>query len=156
MKRLLWCGLISMGVFCMMADTALSCSCKEPPSPHVALRTSAAVFAGRVISITEFPIYETQSKTYKRSMKKVMFEVTRTWKGSPKPTLPIITGNGGGDCGYKFTIGRSYLVYAQPSYGTRPLSTGNCMRTAELIKAQQDLTALGPGKPLSQKKRKRK
>jgi hypothetical protein len=41
--------------------------------------------------------------------------------------VQIYTGNGGGDCGYRFQIGTSYLVYAHPE-GDK-LTTSICSRT---------------------------
>jgi hypothetical protein len=41
--------------------------------------------------------------------------------------IPIYTGNGGGDCGYRFEIGTSYLVYADLA-GDK-LTTSICSRT---------------------------
>ena len=37
--------------------------------------------------------------------------VDRAWKGSVAEEVFIQTGSGGGDCGYRFEVGRSYLLY---------------------------------------------
>jgi hypothetical protein len=54
----------------------------------------------------------------------------------------VYTGWGGGDCGYEFQVGSSYLVYAG---GQTDLGTSICSRTADLGHAQADLAVLGPG-----------
>ncbi|HEX5602936.1 MAG TPA: hypothetical protein VFX63_10315 [Pyrinomonadaceae bacterium] len=52
--------------------------------------------------------------------------------------IPIYTGNGGGDCGYRFEIGTSYLVYADLE-GDRLFTsicshTGTAAQTAHIIR----------------------
>ncbi|MBW9234790.1 hypothetical protein JQK62_21625, partial [Leptospira santarosai] len=78
-----------------------------------------------------------------------MFEVAETWKGVSESQVFIITGSGGGDCGYEFQVGQDYLVYATEStmYGNQAeLVTIICDRTTELGSAQEDLAVLGKGK----------
>jgi hypothetical protein len=53
----------------------------------------------------------------------------------------IATGNGGGDCGYEFEVGRTYLVYASRDTAGI-LSTHLCTRTKLLDDAKDDLTYL--------------
>ena len=56
------------------------------------------------------------------------FEVTRTWKGTAnKKQITVETGVGGGDCGYQFMIGASYILYCNGADGI--LRTGICTRT---------------------------
>ena len=86
----------------------------------------------------------------------VTFQVTRTWKGPVKSEISIYTGEGGGDCGYPFVVGREYLVYAFKAFGTGPPATGICSRTTGLSQAKKDIAALGPGKPLRVKKKSKK
>lgn len=47
----------------------------------------------------------------------VEFDVKRTFRGSQQEHISIVTGLGGGDCGYVFWPGDSYLVYASSSPG---------------------------------------
>jgi hypothetical protein len=71
--------------------------------------------------------------------------VEKLWKGVLPEEISIVTGRGNGDCGYRFEVGGSYLVYA---YGSdeSSLSTNICQRTAKLSVAQADLKVLGRGK----------
>jgi hypothetical protein len=56
----------------------------------------------------------------------------------------VVTGRGGGDCGYRFEVGARYLVFA---YGDdAKLETNICQRTKELAQAAEDLKLLGKGK----------
>jgi hypothetical protein len=54
----------------------------------------------------------------------------------------VFTGSGGGDCGFPFRRGESYLVYASANTDGW-LGTGICGRTAELSRAAADLRELG-------------
>ena len=80
----------------------------------------------------------------------VTMEISTTWKGTKGKVVTVETGLGGGDCGYGFEEGESYLVYAyqrkieEGSAG--PLRTGICSRTRPLAKARGDIKALGPAK----------
>jgi len=77
-----------------------------------------------------------------------LFEVKESWKGAEESQIIIKTGQGGGDCGFHFQEGIEYLVYVNSSsmYGEEDeLVSIICSRTAELSKAQEDLTVLGQG-----------
>lgn len=121
---------------------ANACSCAEPRAVEPELERSDAVFSGKVLSVKE----KRQVNGY--MSKSVLFEVDRTWKGPETSQLIIVTGLGGGDCGYDFIEDREYLVYAQESnmYGAKSLASIICSRTSELASAQEDLSILGEGK----------
>jgi hypothetical protein len=57
------------------------------------------------------------------------FSVTESFRGPAIPGKDIVvyTGTGGGDCGYPFKVGTSYLVYALAS--KEQLTTGICSPT---------------------------
>jgi hypothetical protein len=55
-------------------------------------------------------------------------------------TVEAITGNGGGDCGYPFKVGQSYLVYAYEK--SNKLHASLCSRTRLLSEASEDLLYL--------------
>ncbi len=60
----------------------------------------------------------------------VHFSVTESFRGPaiPGEDFVVYTGSGGGDCGYPFAIGTSYLVYA--STFKDELTTGICTPTS--------------------------
>jgi hypothetical protein len=60
----------------------------------------------------------------------VHFGQVEIFRGASKYAHEIMlyTGHGGGDCGYPFVVGRSYLVYAFAHAGR--LVTGTCSETA--------------------------
>src|SRR5207253_552023 len=52
--------------------------------------------------------------------------------------IEIVTGSGGGDCGYQFQIGVGYVVYAYKNAEGR-LETNICSRTRTLAEATEDI-----------------
>ena len=72
---------------------------------------------------------------------RVKLRSTRVWKGNVGKEATVLTGRGGGDCGYLFTPGKSYLVFARSVSGTR-LETDICTRTKEFSAAKSDVALL--------------
>src|SRR6266849_2564708 len=58
----------------------------------------------------------------------VNFSVSESFNGVSEAETVVYTGRGGGDCGYPFVVGTSYLVYAGAGSDGR-LSTGICTGT---------------------------
>lgn len=58
--------------------------------------------------------------------------------------VELMTGGGGGDCGYPFRLHQEYLVYAGTSDLLRPLTTSICARTRPISAAAEDLASIGP------------
>lgn len=121
---------------------ASACSCAEPPGVEEELERSDAVFSGKAIEVDEKPAL------FSASTRTIIFQVGQIWKGIEQSQVEITTGQGGGDCGFKFNMGQEYLVYAVKSemYGTNELITIICDRTAVLSQAQGDMAILGAGK----------
>lgn len=115
------------------------CSCVGPREVPAALESAKAVFAGTVVAIRDTTV-QTQHGPW--SQRVVTLRVDRTWKGVESETVVVLTGWGGGDCGFPFERGESYLVYANGRPGEL-LGTGICGRTAELSRAAADLRELG-------------
>ncbi|MGC5327571.1 hypothetical protein [Brevibacillus sp. SYSU BS000544] len=113
-----------------------ACSCGyPPPSPQKSMENVDFVFAGTVKEIRRT-----------RMGMEVLFDVRTTWKGIDQTQVLVMTGMGGGDCGYEFEKGKEYIVYGgdyDPFEGK--LSTNVCMRTREISKAGEDLLYLGEG-----------
>jgi hypothetical protein len=118
---------------CCVCDLPLRGSLKKQVT--TARAESQAVFSGTVLEIVHVPgnHYVT-----------VKFNVDMSWKGPGAEEINIVTGSGGGDCGYHFDIGTTYLVYATGSRsGT--LSTNICQRTHVLSNAENEVQILGKG-----------
>jgi len=135
------CMVFSLLSLSIGLSKSYACDCVKPPSVEDELERSQAVFSGKVLEVNEM------NKGYMK--KRVLLEVTETWKGISESQVIITTGSGGGDCGYEFQVGEEYLVYAHPSsmYGEQEeLVSIICDRTTELSTAQEDLAVLGEGK----------
>lgn len=129
-------------IFSSFAD-AFACTCDLPlrnlslkQQVNAALKNSKAVFSGQVLEITANP---------DNHYLVAKLKVEKSWKSIRTEEVSIVTGRGGGDCGFHFTIGETYLVYA---YGTddNKLGTNICQRTAKITEAAEDIKLLGKGK----------
>ena len=136
-------AILAVVVTLLVARAGLACNCDLPRTGKSfkqvvieARNKSKAVFSGTVVAIDKKPgdFYVT-----------VRFKVEEFWKGKLSKEATVSTGQGGGDCGYKFEVGQRYLVYAY-GYNDADLGTNICQRTASLIEAAEDLKVLGNGK----------
>ena len=131
------CILVSaFGMLEMNTNIVFACSCVPLPPPIEHFKKATAVFSGKVIEIKKAKLNIGNGMFLQ---KRVKFDVAKSWKGVEKKTVLLFTGRGGGDCGYGFEKGESYLVYA---FGKDSLSTSICTRTRTLANAQEDLKAL--------------
>ncbi len=97
-----------------------------------AKKKSQAVFTGKVLKITE---------PSDGNFLLVKIQVESNWKGAKDNEIVIVTGKGNGDCGYSFTVGQKYLIYAY-QISNNQLSTNICQRTELLSDAQEDIAIL--------------
>ena len=149
MKRVLLLAML------LTAERVYACSCAPPPAPDGAFARASVVFEGKVIAkddqYTAFrqaldAIEDRLGRSpswshYERSHGfKVTFEVTTAWKGGPKKRFVLYTGRGGGDCGFPFEKGKTYVVYAYCD--TEYCATMICTRTALSTRAAEDLRYL--------------
>ena len=131
-------------LFCSAATFACSCMSSGPPCQ--AFWQADAVFSGQVISINR----ESTADENGFRMRVVRMFVKESFRGVDRPEVDVLTGLGGGDCGFGFQIGQEYLVYAYRRDTDKKLVTGICTRTRSLTKAQEDLNyfhALDKAKP---------
>lgn len=123
-----------------------ACSCMGGGPPCASALGSSAVFTGRVMDVTRDPPQPDGSGSRRITGfpgTHVTFEVTEAFVGMERrgKQIEIRTAMGGGDCGYPFEVGRSYLVYAfEDQQGL--LVTNICSRTAETERAEADLAYL--------------
>ncbi len=128
-----------MGAVTLGAESeALACSCMMSGPPCQAAWTADVVFAGTVRAVEEID-HDGLGAPYRSML--VRFDVERGFVNAAPGPVEIVTGTGGGDCGYSFAIGGRYLVYAWKTPSSR-LSTGSCSRTRPLDKAEEDLRYL--------------
>lgn len=99
-----------------------SCSCIGNSTVEGSLKGSDIVIVGNVVAAemiqevdTSFEIGRDSSGQRRfRSFSKMKYRivVTENFKGSYiGDTVTILTGMGGGDCGYHFAVGSSYVIY---------------------------------------------
>jgi hypothetical protein len=122
-------------IFALLAARAWACSCMVLPTgnpPCQSAWQSDAVFTGMVLQISE--------RSAGPLRRTVRFRIAEAFIGlDPKQQEIVIdTGSGGGDCGYSFTRGRDYIVYAYRDQNGA-LSTGICSPTRPLENAAGDL-----------------
>lgn len=121
----------------LSARTAYACSCVDPGPPCQAYGAASAVFSGRVTEITSFTSNDEPLRGYRQRL--VRFAVSQAYRGISGTLAETITGKGGGDCGYPFRVGESYLVYAYQSPKDNKLYASICSRTRPLSEAGEDL-----------------
>jgi len=102
--------------FSVYSSVAYCCSCIGEATVRQELKRSDVVFTGKVISKK---VIDTKSPTdklmqgLKMYMAEYKLQVSTVFKGKIKQdTVTIITGVGGGDCGFNFEIGNEYIVYS--------------------------------------------
>ncbi|HEX7286168.1 MAG TPA: hypothetical protein VF532_08290 [Candidatus Angelobacter sp.] len=136
--------VITLAALLAFTSPVFACKC-APPMPGLNLKTRRAwaewrfqhaevVFEGKVerIDPVGWPLKPVPGKTVRnRYGVKVTFSEVRSYRGAPREQYTVETGFGGGDCGYFFKPGESYLVdaYADDS---GQLGTGICGGTARL------------------------
>lgn len=131
----------------LTAERAAACTCDLPPfgktvaqQVNEARKNAEAVFSGRVLKLVDDP---------NLSYVEATFQVEGAWKWDGAGEVVVRTGRGG-SCGFPFTAGESYLVYAYKN-GGEILWTNICQRTAKLSAAADDLKVLGEsGRPAAE------
>ena len=136
-------ALVMLGVFAMVPDCASACLCdaslwagSQQERSERALADSSAVFAGQVVNI--------RKEGWRLGRATVSFRVSEVWKGPERETLEVTTESQESACGYSFSEGRKYLVYAMG----KKMKVNSCGETTPLSKASADLEALGNGETL--------
>jgi hypothetical protein len=86
------------------------------------------------ITVEEYP---QEGTDYRSQLRRVHFNVQESMRGDPSTEIEVLTGMGGGDCGFGFLVGQSYLVYANRGDGR--LRTSICSGTRLLGKAEEDI-----------------
>jgi len=115
-------------------NPVFACECHKRNDFEQEFSFSKAVFVGKVVEI---------NKSKPDAI--VTFKVEKMWKGVKSETMVVRTNNQGKACGYIFSQGERYLVYA---YDEGMLRTSICTRTAEVKSAADDLKELSKKKEL--------
>jgi len=132
MKSMIQCMAMALSLF---THAAWACSCAPPGDLETdvprALKYADAVFLGQVIALEkdtarEFETYET-----------TQFAVKSVWKGALEDTVSTRVMTTCCLCGFQFTVGQTYLVYAkQRANGDYHVSRCSRTKTAEQAEAE--------------------
>lgn len=125
--------ICTIAILTLLSGTGFACSCQPPDEPLMAFEKSSVVFVGKAIDKTLVVEGGQREFDYR-------FQVLRQLKSAPKDELVVRSGSsGGGLCGYPFTVGEEYLIYA---VGGETPYTDICTRTRKLENAAGDLQEL--------------
>ena len=94
------------------------------------VRTGSAGMPGTAMSMTAYGEYRA-----------VSVHVVKAYRGEAGGDVTVVTGVGGGDCGYDFETGKSYLIYAAKT-GPNTFTTNMCTGTSLLEDAGAELRFL--------------
>jgi len=97
----------------------------------------SAIFVGTVINSRTVTVKE---GTYPEQMRAVRISLDEIFRGVEGSEVEVLTGFGGGDCGFGFRQAQQYLVYAYRSESDGKLYTSICTRTKSISDAEDDLT----------------
>lgn len=131
---------LSVTAIAFAAREAWACSCATPESPCAVLKAhESVVFVGTVTDIAPALRAGSDARRSEATLS-VRFSVGERFGDTPDGTAVVNTPDSAGACGYRFSVGESYLVYAART--ADGLSTGACSRTAPLAAARDDLEIL--------------
>ncbi|HKO46038.1 MAG TPA: carboxypeptidase-like regulatory domain-containing protein [Pyrinomonadaceae bacterium] len=132
MKKL----LVLTFLLLVFAEEGNACTCAGTPMPCEAYWKASAVFLGTVTYTTTSSSNREEHDFYSRVFR---FTVDKAFRGVEAKEVEVLTGSGGGDCGYGFQLGGQYVVYAYRDKANR-LVTSICSRTRPSSEADTDLS----------------
>lgn len=115
---------------------ARACSCAGQSAPCEEYWEASAVFIGTVI---EGRLVSVKEGDFEHQMNAVRISIDEAFRGAEGAEIEVITGLGGGDCGFGFRRSQQYLVYAYRDKDDQKLYTNICTRTRSISEANPDL-----------------
>lgn len=134
MKRPRFIGALLLALAGLLPGRSDACSCISGGPPCQEYFRFDAVFTGVVQSVGELD--DTQDAPFLR--RRVALTIDRAYRGVNGRTAGVLTGAGGGDCGYAFKRGERYLVYTRRS-AEGSLTVSICSHTRPIAEAAEDL-----------------
>lgn len=134
MNKTIFSILFLVSIIAVTASDVFACSCFTPEGIPIekqikdAYTKSSSVFVGQVVEVIKKP-----------DNNLVKFRVEKSWNNKFQKEITISTPSNSAMCGYEFSIGKKYLVYANGESGN--LSTYLCNRTASAA-ANKDIAFL--------------
>ena len=127
--------LLPLVLALLAARQAEACECPGTGPPCQAAWNADAVFVGTVRSLDRLP-HDEAGRPYETIL--VRFDVEQGFVNAAPGMLELRTAAHGTACGYHFTAGKRYLVYARKTpHGS--WSAGSCSRTRPIEQAGDDL-----------------
>jgi hypothetical protein len=135
--RVAFAILFPLWLFAWPGEPMFACDCERPVTPPCRhLGYSEAVFVGEVVGITSTTGRWLASLTTDLNL--VRFRVVETLSGDERQEIEVVTATTGAACGFQFSTGRRYVVYARRQADGQ-LATSRCSRTQHLGAAGEDL-----------------
>jgi len=132
--------LTTLFLFCVPNTNACSCAAGMQPDYEAWMADQQRVlFSGKVIKM-EPVLYHFPNGEAREMAWKITFEIKKSWKNVKGEKITITTGNGRGDCGYKFKLDEEYFVDAQKT--EKEIYTGICSWTQKLAQAKDIIQTL--------------
>jgi hypothetical protein len=131
--------VITFALLCCVECFACTCPRENLPgteAPLPDINKVEAVFSGEVTDI----------RMAGRKWLSITIKVEQSWRGEIPEAVTIFTSRN--TCGYVFTKGESYLVYANTYPSGNGFTTDTCKGNKKLIDAKRNLEALGVGKTI--------
>jgi carboxypeptidase family protein len=138
--KLLSIGSLALALL-SLSENAFACECWLTRPPCEEYWQAEAVFIGtpKELSWIEFED-KLPEPVIKRKQPVFHFSVDHAFRGVTGSQVEVLTGMGGGDCGYGFKIGEQYLVYAiRDAEHKKMLYTSACHRTRPVRNAGEDI-----------------
>ena len=129
-------ALLLLLLLVLAGRPAEACTCAGNIPPCQSAWDADAVFLGRVVEVIR------ENTPLQTSTLRVRLEVTEAFRGDVRSEVTVVTGSGGGDCGYPFVTGQTYLIYGTWQTSRAALYTGICQRTKLATQAAEDLAYL--------------
>ena len=128
--------VLLIGTLSFLGGEAKACDCEYGGSlPCYEYWRSDAVFQGTVVSQQNL---DEDNDGFSQRLARLAIE--QAFKGITGSQVDIVTGRGGGECGYPFKDGQRYLVYAfRDRKDTSRWHTSICTRTRPFSEAGEDL-----------------
>ena len=118
------------------ATRAFACSCAGPSAPCEEYWEATAVFIGTVI---EGKLVTVKEGDFEHQSAPCESRFDEAFRGVEGAEVEVLTGLGGGDCGFGFRRAQQFLVYAYRSESDQKLHTNICTRTRAISEADPDL-----------------
>jgi hypothetical protein len=137
MKRTAFLFPFAFLLLCCFAPESQACSCGfGGAAPCQEYWRTEAIFSGTIIGSSSI---EVKYDSYKTTQRVLRVAIKQAFRGVDGGQIEVVSGWGGGDCGFEFKLGESYLIYASRSKADTRLHTSICTRTRALADAADDL-----------------